>query len=459
MALIEHHKTEDGQYELVSKVDAGPFLVAVDKAYRRENKKINIQGFRKGKTPRAVIERMYGEDFFYEDAINDLLPNLFADAIEEAGIEYIGRPAIDVEEAGVKSGLTVKFTVKLRPELAVKKYKGVSGTKVITPVEQTDINEEIDRMRERASRMVSVEDRPAQDGDTVTIDFEGFKDGVPFEGGKGEDYDLVLGSGQFIPGFEEKVVGHNAGDEFDIDIQFPEEYGAADLAGQDAVFHIKLKAIRFKELPELDDEFAKDVSEFDTLAELKKDIQKKLQDESDERAKTQLENDLVDAVAETLEGDIPDEMVEDRMDEMVRDFDYRLRSQGMDLETYLKYTGFDMENFRNTFKEQAQKHVKTRLALEAVACAEKIGVSEEDKEKEYKKLSEMYNVEADKIKEIIPEKEIVADIQVSKAIDVIRDNAKVKEEKAKKEPQADSGKSASDKKAAEPKKEEKSESE
>lgn len=433
MALIQHNKTDDGKYELVSKVDAGDFLRAVDKVYHRENKKINIQGFRKGKTPRAVIERMYGEDFFYEDALNDLLPDLFAGAVDEAAIDFIGRPGVEVEEVGKESGATIKFTVKLRPELSVKKYKGLSATKTITPVEEADVDAEVGRMQERASRMVTVEDRPAKDGDITDIDFEGFHDGVAFEGGKGENFELTLGSGQFIPGFEEQIVGHNTGDEFDIDIKFPEEYGASELAGQDAEFHIKLNAIRVKELPALDDEFAKDVSEFDTLAELKTDIRDRLQQQNDDRAKAEVENALVDAAAETLEGDIPDEMVQDRTDEMVRDFGYRLSGQGLDLDTYLQYTGFDMENFRNTFKEQAEQYVKTRLTLEAVARAEKIEVTEEDKENEYKKMAEMYNVEADKIKEIIPERDLVADIKVGKAIDIIRDSAKVKEEKAKKE--------------------------
>lgn len=453
MSLIEHKKLDDGQYEMTAKIEAGPFLVAVDKVYRRENKKINIQGFRKGKTPRAVIERMYGEDFFYEDAINDLLPNLFAEAVEEADIEYIGRPVVDVTEANKESGVTVKFVVKLRPELTVKKYKGLSATKIITPVEDTDIDAEISQMQEKNSRMVTVEDRAAQDGDITVIDFEGFRDGVPFEGGKGEDFELTLGSGQFIPGFEEQIVGHQTGEEFDITIKFPEEYGAQDLAGQDAVFHIKLHAIRVKELPELDDEFAKDVSEFDTLADLKADIKKRLQDQNDERSKAEVENALVDAAAETLEGDIPDEMIEDRIDDMVRDFAYRLSGQGMDIETYLKYTGFDMENFRTTFKEQAEKYVKTRLTLEAVAREEAIEVTDEDKENEYKKMSEMYDVEVEKIKEIIPEKDLIADIKVGKAIDIIRDSAKIKEEKAKKE---DETKSA-EKKAAKPKKEKEAE--
>jgi trigger factor len=452
MALIEKKNVEDGKLMMTAKIDAATFLKAVDKVYHRENKKISIQGFRKGKTPRAVIERMYGEDFFYDNAINDLLPDLFENTLNEADIQFIGRPAVDVPEVNKENGVTVTFTVKLRPELTVKKYNGIAGTKTVHTVEDAEIDAEIERLREQGSRMVTVEDRAALSGDTANIDFEGFVDDVAFDGGKGEKFDLVLGSGQFIPGFEDQVVGRRAGEEFDVNVTFPEEYGAKELAGKVAVFKVKLRELRFKELPEADDEFAKDVSEFDTLKELKDDIRAKKQLEKDAQSKSDLENALVDAVAETLEGEVPQEIVDDRIDEMVREFGYRLSSQGLDLKTYLQYTGFDESSFRETFKEQANKHVKQRLALEAVVRAEGIEASEEDVENEYKKLAEMYHIEMDKVKEMVPVKELIADVKVGKAIDIIRDNAKVKEEKAKK-----AADKPAKKKTAAPKKEDVSE--
>ena len=431
MALTKHNATEDGRYELTVKIDAADFNKKVDAVYRRENKKINIQGFRKGKTPRAVIERMYGADFFYEDALNELLPTEFDNAITESNIDFIGKPDIDVPDIDKEKGVTIVFTVKLRPALAVGKYKGIAGTRAAVNVEDAEVDAEIDKKLEQASRMVSVDDRAAKNDDITNIDFEGFLDGKAFEGGKGEQHDLTLGAGQFIPGFEEQVLGHNVGDEFDIKVDFPEDYGSEELAGKEATFKIKINEIRVKELPELDDEFAKDVSEFDTLKELREDIKKHLAEHKEEHAKADLENELVDAVTETLEGDVPDEMVDDRVEEMVRDFAYRLRSQGLDMQTYLKYTGADEAAMKEGFKDQALKFVRTRLALEAVARAEKIEVADADIDAELAKLAKQYDMEADKIKDIMPHKELVADIKVGKAIEIIVENAKVKEEKAK----------------------------
>ncbi len=432
MALTEQKKTDDGKYELHVSIDAADFIKAVEKVYHRENKKISIPGFRKGKAPRAIIERMYGESFFYEDALNELLPDEFDKALDEAKLETVGRPDVEVEEVGKDKGAKIKFIVTLRPELKVKKYKGIEAVKKVNTVEDSDVESELNALREKGSRIVDVDDRAAENGDIATIDFEGFKDGVAFPGGKGEKYELTLGSGQFIPGFEEKVVGHKPGDEFDINVTFPEEYGAEDLAGKAVVFKIKLHELKKKELPEVDDEFAKDVSEFDTLEELKKSIVERLTKNNEDMADHEVEDDIVDVMTETLEGDIPEIMIEERIDEMVRDFEYRLQSQGMNVKTYLQYTGMNEEDFRKTFKEPSEKFVKTRLALESVVRAEKLEVTKEEIEKEFQRLADVYKMEVEKIKSFIPEKEMIKDLSVNKAIDFVKENAKITVEKVKK---------------------------
>lgn len=432
MALTEQKKTDDGKYELHVSIDAADFIKAVEKVYHRENKKISIPGFRKGKAPRAIIERMYGDSFFYEDALNELLPDEFDKALDEAKLETVGRPDVEVEEVGKDKGAKIKFIVTLRPELKVKKYKGIEAVKKVNTVEDSDVESELNALREKGSRIVDVDDRAAENGDIATIDFEGFKDGVAFPGGKGEKYELTLGSGQFIPGFEEKVVGHKPGDEFDINVTFPEEYGAEDLAGKAVVFKIKLHELKKKELPEVDDEFAKDVSEFDTLEELKKSIVERLTKNNEDMADHEVEDDIVDVMTETLEGDIPEIMIEERIDEMVRDFEYRLQSQGMNVKTYLQYTGMNEEDFRKTFKEPSEKFVKTRLALESVVRAEKLEVTKEEIEKEFQRLADVYKMEVEKIKSFIPEKEMIKDLSVNKAIDFVRENAKITVEKVKK---------------------------
>ncbi|MEG2234303.1 MAG: trigger factor [Oscillospiraceae bacterium] len=432
MSLIAHKKTDDGKYELKITIDADAFAKAIDKVYHRENKKISIQGFRKGKAPRAIIERMYGDSFFFEDAINELLPDEFESAIKEADIEMIGRPEVDVTEMSKEKGAEVTFVVELRPELTVKKYKGIVSTKTVNTVDDEDISAELKKLQEKGSSIVSVEGRAAELGDIANIDFEGFKDDVAFEGGKGEKFDLTLGSGQFIPGFEDKVVGHNIGDEFDVNLTFPEEYGAEDLAGKAVVFKVKLNDLHVKKYPELDDEFAKDVSEFDSLDELKADIKTKLEKLNADSATSQLENNLLDEVVSSVEGTVPAVMIEEKIEEMIRDFDYRLQQQGMDMKTYMKYMGGNIETFREQFRENAEKQIKSRLALEAVARAEKIEATEADIEAEYKKFAEIYKMEVEKLKQVLPLKELVGDIKVNKAIDVIKDSAKVKEEFMKK---------------------------
>ncbi len=437
MELTQHAKNDGGKYEMTVVVDAKTFNETVDRVYRRENKKISIQGFRKGKAPRAVIERMYGVGFFYEDALNELLPEAFQTAVDGSGIEYVGRPEIDVPVLDREKGAEIKFTVELRPELTVKAYKGLKVEKTVHTVDEHDVEHEIGHLREKASRVVPVEDRAAEKGDVAVIDFEGFVDGTAFEGGKGVKFELTLGSGQFIPGFEDQVAGHSTGEEFDINVRFPEEYGAKELAGKDAVFKIKLHEIRGREYPEVDDEFAKDVSEFDTLEELKNSIRERLVKESEQQADTETENKLLEVLTEGLEGEVPDAMIEDRVDEMARDFDMRLRSQGLDFATYLKYTGTDEKSFRATFKPQAEKQVRSRLALEAVVRDAGIEVTDEEVEKEFGRLAEQNKLDVEKVKTFVPEKELRADLKVNKAIDLIKENADITTLEAEKESAAE----------------------
>jgi trigger factor len=432
MSLKSSSKVGTNRYQLEVAVDADVFEKAVDEAYHRENKKIMIPGFRKGKAPRAFVEKYYGEKVFYDDAINAVYPDAMQQAVEEAKLEMIeDKIDFDLVSAG-KDGLVFKATITTKPEVEIEDYKGIAATKKPVVVTDADVDAEVEKVRERNSRMVTVEDRTAQDGDIAVIDFEGSVDGVPFEGGKGENYSLTLGAGQFIPGFEEQVVGHKTGEEFDISVKFPEDYQAKELAGKDSVFHIHLHEIKMKELPTADDDFVKDVSEFNTLEEYRADIRAKLTEAKERESKDDVENQLIDKLAENLKAEIPPAMFENRIDEDVREFGYRLQSQGLNLETYMKYTGQDEQAIRGQFRGQAERQVKVRLALEKIVELEKIHPSEEDIENEYKKLAENYKMDADKVKNVIPEKDLVKDIAVEKAVDFVRDNAVVTEAKEEK---------------------------
>jgi trigger factor len=432
MSLKSSSKVGTNRYQLEVAVDADVFEKAVDEAYHRENKKIMIPGFRKGKAPRAFVEKYYGEKVFYDDAINAVYPDAMQQAVEEAKLEMIeDKIDFDLVSAG-KDGLVFKATITTKPEVEIEDYKGIAATKKPVVVTDADVEAEVEKVRERNSRMVTVEDRTAQDGDIAVIDFEGSVDGVPFEGGKGENYSLTLGAGQFIPGFEEQVVGHKTGEEFDISVKFPEDYQAKELAGKDSVFHIHLHEIKMKELPTADDDFVKDVSEFNTLEEYRADIRAKLTEAKERESKDDVENQLIDKLAENLKAEIPPAMFENRIDEDVREFGYRLQSQGLNLETYMKYTGQDEQAIRGQFRGQAERQVKVRLALEKIVELEKIHPSEEDIENEYKKLAENYKMDADKVKNVIPEKDLVKDIAVEKAVDFVRDNAVVTEAKEEK---------------------------
>ena len=391
-----------------------------------------MPGFRKGHAPRTVIEKMYGADIFHYDAINDLFPEAYEAAVKEAAIEPVGRPEADVVSENLEEGVVLKVTVPVKPEIKVGGYTGLKATKNVNTVDDADVDAELARMQDRNARIVTREGA-AENGDTADLDFEGFVDGEAFEGGKAEHYSLVLGSGSFIPGFEEQVVGHVAGEEFDVNVTFPEEYQATELAGKAAVFKIKLHEVKTKEMPVLDDEFAKDVSEYDTLDELKASIRKGMEEQNEKQASLQVENDLVDQVIGTIEGDIPDAMYESRLDELVRDFEYRLQQQGLKLEMYLQYMGQTMETFRASFKEQAEKQVKIRLALEAVAAQEKIEASQEDFEAEMQRIADAYKMEVEKVKELVSEAEVKKDLAVNKAIDFIKEKAEIIENKVAKD--------------------------
>ena len=432
MKLVKNEKLEKSMVELQFSVDAETFRAAVDKAYKREGKKYNVPGFRKGKAPRAMIEKMYGADIFHYDAINDLFPENYEAAVKEAGLEVVGQPEVDVVSMSMDEGVVLKAVVPVKPEVTVGEYTGLKATRKVTAVEDADVEAEITRMQERNGRMITREGK-AENGDTADIDFEGFVDGVAFEGGKGEHYSLVLGSNSFIPGFEEQVVGHEAGEEFDVNVTFPEQYHAAELAGKPAVFKIKLHEVKYKELPALDDEFAKDVSEYDTLDELRASIRKEMEERNAKQADVQVENDLVDQVIATLEGEIPEAMYESRMDDMVRDFEYRLSQQGLKLEMYLQYMGQTLETFRASYKEQAEKQVKIRLALEAIAAKEKLEASDEDFNAEVKRIADQYKMEEDKVRELVDEKAVKADLAVNKAIDFIKEKAEITTEEVKKD--------------------------
>lgn len=430
MNLTSNNKIETNKYELQVAVNAEEFEKAVAAAYRKNVSKISIPGFRKGKAPRGIVEKMYGEGVFYEDAVNALYPKAYEDAIVESGLEPVDAPEIEITSVD-KTGFTFKAIVTVKPEVEIKDYKGINVTKKVKAVTDEDVDAEIQRLRERNGRIVSVEDRAAAEGDNTLIDFEGFVDGVAFEGGKGENYPLTLGSNQFIPGFEDQIVGHNTGDEFDVNVTFPEDYQAEELAGKPAVFKVKINAIKTRELPELDDDFAKDASEFDTVAELKEDLKKKVAERYETQAQDEVENAMIDVLVENLTAEIPQCMYERRIDDFMRDFEYRLQSQGMNMDLYLQYTGMERDSMRETFRAQAERQVKLRLALEKIAELENITASEEDLANEYQRMADAYNLDVEKVKSLVTDKELTKDIVVTKAIDFVKDNAKVKEESDK----------------------------
>ncbi|MBR5495916.1 MAG: trigger factor [Oscillospiraceae bacterium] len=426
MKINSVEKIETNKVQLEIAVDAQTFEQAISRVYKKQVKNINVPGFRKGKAPQKMIEKLYGEGVFFEDAINELYPQAMEEAIKEQNLEIVARPEVEIVSVSKADGFVLKAICVTKPEVEVKAYKGLKVEKEAAVVTEEEVMVEVNRAIERNARVVTVE-RKAKKGDIAVIDFEGFVDGKAFEGGKGENHSLTLGSGQFIPGFEEQVIGKKAGEECDVNVTFPAEYHASDLAGKEAVFKVKVHEVQAKELPELDDEFVKDISEFDTVDEYKADIRNTMQQAKDNAANNDVENKLVDMVIENMTGEIPNEMYEARIDEMVSDFDMRLQQQGLKLDMYLQYTGMDLGSFRKTFEEQAQKAVKIRLALEKVVELEKIEATDDDVNAEYEKIAQRYSMPAEEVKKYIPVEDLTKDLKVNKAIDLIKDSAVVKE--------------------------------
>lgn len=428
--LKETKKVDANRYQLEITIDGEKFREAIEKAYRKNGKKINVPGFRKGKAPLKMIEKLYGAEVFFEDALNLLYGDAVEEAIKASELNVID-DKMDFELVSIskEDGVDFKVSVTTYPEIEIGEYKGLKSERPVVTVAAAEINAEVNAMAERNARMVSVEDRAVKKGDTVVIDFEGFVDGVAFDGGKAEGHSLEIGSGSFIPGFEDQIIGKNINDEFDITVTFPEEYGAKDLAGKEAVFKIKLHEIKVREIPKADDEFAKDVSEFDTLKELKADLKKKALERKNKAADEAVENDLVQQIVDSIKGDIPEAMFEARLNQSVQEFDYRLQSQGMNLQTYLKYTNSSIDDFKKSFRPQAEMQVKYRLALEKIVALEGIKADEKEIDEQYAKLAEQYGVELDQVKAVIPASELEKDIAVGKAIDFVKANAVITDAK------------------------------
>ena len=428
--LKSTNNVEKNVYELEITIDGATFEAAVQKAYLKVRKDITINGFRKGKAPRAFIEKIYGSGVFYEDALELVYPEAVSEAITESKLEVVGMPYdLEVPEIG-KDGVVLKLKVAVKPEVELGKYKGLKATRPSCKVAADEVKAELAKMQEQNSRMVSIDDRAVKKNDTAVIDFEGFVDGVAFDGGKAEMYELVIGSGSFIPGFEDQIIGHKIGEEFDVNVTFPAEY-QENLASKDAVFKIKLHEIKVKELPALDDDFAMDLGS-DNLDALKKTVKKQLEDAKKADADSKIANDLLEEVVKGMKVDVPAAMVEAEIDNIVDNFNYRLQSQGLDLNTYLSYTGMEMAAFRDGYKENAEAQVKLSLAIEAIAKAEGIEATEDEISAEYENLAKMYAMDVDAVKKAIPTDSLASDIKSKKAIDFVKDNAVIADEKATK---------------------------
>ncbi len=434
MKVTSVEKKEKSTVELTIQVEADQFEAAIQKVYLKNRSRINVPGFRKGKAPRKIIEGMYGANVFYEDAINDIYPAVYAEAVKEQGLDDVGYPKMEIVEVG-KEGFTFKALVSVRPEAKLGEYKGLTAPKEEPKVTDKDIDEELKPYIDRAARLVSVK-RKAKKGDTAVIDFEGFDNGTPFEGGKGENYDLKLGAGMFVPGFEEQVIGMKAGEEKDIDITFPEDYHA-DLAGKAVVFHVKVNEVKESQAPEVDDEFAKDVSEFDSLADFRKDLGDKLLERKRAQAKADFENAVLEQLVEGMECEIPDGMVEVQVDRLMDDYAMRIQSQGMRVEDYMSMMGMTPDMMRTSARPSALKQVQMELALTAVAKAEGLEATDEEYESEIAKLAEQYKMEADQVKSLVPADGLKKDLVLRKASELVLSNAK--EGKAKKAKKAEEG--------------------
>lgn len=429
MKLNETKKIETNLYELNITVDGEEYKKALDASYKKNSAKITVPGFRKGKAPKGRVLQLVGEEYFYEDAINDTYGAAYEAAVAEAGLEAVARPEVELKEANSEA-YTFIAKVTVKPEVTLGEYKGLKVERENDTITDGDVQVELNNMADRNSRMVEVADgSAAKMGDTATIDYEGFVGEVAFEGGKGEDHPLSLGSGQFIPGFEEGVVGHKVGESFDVNVTFPAEYHSEELAGKDATFKVTIKGLKRRELPEIDDEFAKDVSEFDTLEELKKDLAEKLQKDKAEMMDGKLENDLLEMAVKNMKAEIPTVMFENKALDMIDDFGYRLQSQGMNLDMYMQYTGTTMEALKAQFMPQAETQVRTSLLLEEIAKVEKLEITEEEINAEYERMAKDYEMELEKVKSIVPVEEVRKSLTMGKAVDVIKDSAVISQKK------------------------------
>ncbi len=426
MSMKKTEQIGANQYSVTFDAPRADFDAAIQKVYKKAVKNITIPGFRRGKAPRSIVEKMYGKEVFYEDAVNEILPAAYEEAIKDFDKTIVSRPEFDIDTID-ENGVVMIAKFYTKPDVEIKDYKGIPVTKSKIEVTEENVSEEIERTRQRNSRLIDVTDRPAADGDVVNFDYLGTVDGVPFDGGKAEGQDLKLGSGQFIPGFEEQIVGHSIGDEFDVNVTFPAEYHASELAGKDAVFACKLHGIKYTELPELDDEFARDVSEFDTLDEYKADVKAKLEERNNKAAEADVEEQIMSALIEKLEADIPEAMFENETENFVRDYDSRLRMQGLDLSTYFKYTGMNLDALRSQMRPDAERQVKVRLSLEKIAELENVSVSEDETEAEYGRLAEAYGMKIEDVKKAVAADALTADLKVKKAVDLVKEAAVVSE--------------------------------
>ncbi len=430
MNLKATNNVETNKYQLQIEVTPEEFNKTLDAVFKAESKKLNIPGFRKGKAPRAFVEKYYGEEVFFDAAIDRLYRSIVMEAIDQSKLEVVSIGDFKIDEISKAVGVQCTLTVVTKPEASIEGYKGIEVTREPVVVTEGDINSELERVRERNSRMITVEGRAAENGDIAVIDFDGYVDDKQFDGGQAENYELTLGAGQFIRGFEDQIVGHSTGEDFDVNVTFPEDYHAEELKGKAAVFKIKLHELKTKELPEIDDEFVKDVSEFDTLEEYKKDIEKKLLERREKAADADVENQLIDAVIEKVQAEIPDEMVENEVDEIINAFAQRLQSQGLKLETYLQYTNMTTDDLRAQYKPQADRQVKVRLGLEKIAQLEGIKPTDEECEEELKRLSEAYGMPLENVKGLVNMDMVSADLANQKAVEFVRANAVIKEPEA-----------------------------
>ena len=422
MSLIKKELTEKNGYVIEFSIEKEVYAKAELEAYKKNIKSMNVPGFRKGKAPMHVVKTFYGKEVFFEDAINACIPEAFEAAITEAGYDFVGTPKFDL--VSMEGDIVLKAEGFVKPEVTIENYKGIEVEKKAVEISEDEINAEIDKAKDRNARFIQESDDAVQNGDTVTLDFEGFVDGVAFDGGKGENYELKIGSGSFIPGFEDQIVGQKIGEGFDVNVTFPEDYSAKDLAGKAATFKCEVKSL--KQLPVLDDEFVKDVSEFDTVDEYKADLKSKLTERAEANAEREVENNLAEKLMELLVAEIPEPMFEAETENYLRDYDTRLRSSGLDIKTYMQYTGLTLDAIRAQLRPQAEKQVKIRLALEKIASLENLEVTEEEINEEYTKIGAAYNIDAEEVKTMVASDDIKADLLASKAMALVKENANIK---------------------------------